>query len=123
MRLSIRDGVATLLAVAAVLIAVATVQPWNWPLLTSYRWGTAALFVVGLLMCATGSSAETYTRPDGFTVLSALLGVVALGFVVYGFVAGTALGVVGLVVAILALWLVTTLHHIVTPEGGRTTYA
>ncbi len=123
MRLSIRDGVATVLAAAAVLIAFATVQAWNWPLLTSNRWGMAALLVVGALMCATGSSAETYRRPDGFTVLSGVLGVGALGFVVYGFIAGTAFGVIGLAATILALWLVTTLHHVVQAAGGRTTFA
>src|SRR3990172_11415356 len=56
MRLTWKDGVTTLFAVAVVLVTMSVVQGWDWPLLGSYRAGTVALVVLGMGMCATGGS-------------------------------------------------------------------
>jgi ABC-type multidrug transport system permease subunit len=118
MKLTYRDGMATVLAGAAGLVALANAQAWDWPLLSNPRWAIGALLVIGMLMCSTGSAPDTYSRPDAFTWMAGALGVVALGLVIYGFVVGTVLAVVALATVIVGLWFVATIHHLVGPIGS-----
>jgi hypothetical protein len=117
MRLTIRDAIGTLLAAAAVLVALDLTYGWGGPLLGDYRAGTVALAVIGFAMCGAASDYGTVRGPDPFVVLAALLGIAALGLVIGGLVAPSATMFVWLAVVIVALWFVSTVRHLVTPAS------
>jgi hypothetical protein len=90
MKLTWKDGFATLLTGAAVAVTLAVTRSWDWPLLGSTRAGIAALGVIGIFGCATAgsaNSAETFKGP--FVMLAAALGAVAMGPVIFGLIYGT----------------------------------
>ena len=53
--------VGTLLVGAAVLVGVAVISDWGWPLLGDYRAGTIALAVIGFAMCGLRDAAQMKT--------------------------------------------------------------
>jgi hypothetical protein len=112
MRLTWRDGMTTFLAGLTVLIALAVTQAWSWPLLGSYRWGVGVLTIVGLA-AGCGYRAATWSVRDPFIWIGSALGVVALGLIVAGLIAGTETLFVALAVDLVALWIVATTHHAV----------
>jgi hypothetical protein len=127
MRLTWRDGVAALFAVVVGLITLAVTQGWDWPLLGSYRAGVVALALVGVPMCLVGGYAfwdsPAFNHPrlilkDPFLTVAAALGVVAVGLVVVGLVAGTQAPFVGLAGVMGALWITATVHHAVERRPG-----
>jgi hypothetical protein len=120
MRLTWKDGVTTLLAVAVVLVALAVVQEWGWPLLGSYRSGTVALAVLGLGMCALGGSTLQASAPRGpYFATTSMLGGLALIFAIWALVANTQEPFVALAIDTVLLWMVATLHHVVGSPRGR----
>jgi len=118
MGLTWKDGVSTLLLVAIVLVALAVMQEWDWPLLDGYRAGAVAIGVMGLGMCALSGSTSQASEPRGpyFATMS-LLGVLALVFAIWTLIADTQEPFVALAVDTVLLWVVATLHHIVSPRG------
>lgn len=121
MRLTWKDGVATLLAAAVVLVAVAVVQDWGWPLLGSYRAGSVAILVLGMGMCATGNSAvEGSSMREPYTAVTSVLGIVSLGIAIWAIVADTQTSMVALTISTIVLWAISTLAHAVGyPRAGR----
>lgn len=117
MRLTWKDGVTTLLAVATVLVALAVVQEWDWPLLGSVRAGTVALMAVGLGMCALGGSTVERSEARGpyFATLS-MLGILALVLGVWALIAGTEEPFLALAIVSVLMWLASTMRHAI---GGR----
>jgi hypothetical protein len=113
MRLSWKDATATLLAAAAVLVALAVTNAWGWPLLGNYRAGTVALTLLGVGMCASGTATAKASWSDPFVIIASLLGVVALALIVAGLMYATQPLFVALAADILALWFVSTLRHLV----------
>lgn len=120
MGLTWKDGVSTLLAAAVVLVALAVVEEWGWPLLGSYRAGAVAIGVMGLGMCALGSSTQEASGPRGpyFATMS-LLGALALVFAIWAIVADAKEPFVALAVDTVLLWMASTLHHLVSSPRGR----
>jgi hypothetical protein len=114
MRLTWKDGVTTLLAIATVVVALAVVQDWGWPLLGSYRAGAVVLLAVGLGMCALGGSTVQRSEARGpyFATMS-MLGLFALGFAIWTLIADAEGPFLGLAITSILMWLVSTLHHAV----------
>jgi len=54
MKLTWRDGVATVLMLGTVAVALAVTQGWNWTFLGSTKAGIAAVGVIGYMMCRLG---------------------------------------------------------------------
>ena len=109
MRLTRRDGVATVMAGLVASVALAVTRSWDWPMLGSYRAG-----VIGWSMCIVGSSRTTYSFKGPFVVLASALGGLALLLVIVGLVTGTETPFLLLAVVIEILWLATTLRHAVS---------
>ncbi len=57
------------------------------------------------------STAKPVAR-DPFVIVASVLGVFALGMVVVGLVTGTQAPFVAVAVATIALWFVSTIHHV-----------
>ena len=119
MHLTWKDGVSTLLVIAVVLVALAVVQDWGWPLLGSYRAGTVAIAILGLGMCALGGSTRTETFRGPFVATASVLGILALVFAVWALIADERAPFVALAVDTVLLWLVSTLHHALEAPTGR----
>jgi uncharacterized membrane protein len=115
MRLTWRDGVATLLAIGVIVVATAVVSEWGWPLLGSYRAGAAAVFVLGMGMCALGNR-ETPSVKDGYSRSMMLLGAVALGLGIWALIADTQGPFVAFAMTTVVMWAVSTTMHLV-PQG------
>jgi len=120
MRLTWKDGVTTLLAVAVVLVTMSVVQGWDWPLLGSYRAGTVALVVLGMGMCATGGSTiQSFSMRNPYVATTSILGGLALAFAIWALVSNTEEPFVALAVDTVLLWLVSTMHHAIGSPQGR----
>ncbi len=110
MALSWKDAATTVLAAGAGLLAYAKYQNWqSW--LTGNRMSILALGVVGIAMCATGAS----NIPGGtaWSLVLSAMGAVALVLVVGGLIMGSNIWFYLLAADIIALWLLTTLRHLV----------
>jgi hypothetical protein len=121
MQLTWRDGAAAVLAALVVAVMLALTQAWSWPLLGDYRVGIVALTIIGFGMCATGiraTQASAFEQP--FMIVASVLGVVALGLVILGLIYATQTLFVALGNTLLALWVVTTVDHVLATAGDRT---
>jgi len=122
MRLSWKDGLGTLLTAGAVAVALAVTNGWSWPFLGDARAGVLALAILGFASCpfATRMGPETrWTSP--YLVLTAILGVAAIGLIAWGLFANS-LAVLGyLTIVVVAMWFVTSIRHLVEadPAGRR----
>src|SRR4249919_3381158 len=116
MKLTWRDGVATVLMVGAVAVALAVTQGWNWTLLGSTRAGVAAVGVIGYVMCRLGmhwiTDAKDMVRGPAL-IAASVLGVAALVLIVAGLIVGTEALLVALTIDIVALLFITTWRHTV----------
>jgi hypothetical protein len=128
MRLTWRDGVATVLAVLGGVVAVAVLQEWDWPLLGSYGAGTLALGMIGLAMCGIGgygfwnavTARPGSTLRDGFLIVGVLLGLSVTTVLVIGLITSTRTPFVWMVVLMATLWVEATTRHAVEVAPGRT---
>jgi hypothetical protein len=114
MRLTWRDGVATVMAGLVVAVVMSVTRSWDWPMLGSYRAGVGALGVIGWSMCIFGSSVAKSSFKGPFVVFASALGGLALVLVIVGLVTGTETPFVLLAVVIEILWVATTLRHAVS---------
>ena len=119
MRLTWKDGLATLLVAAAVVLyalwAASALMPG-----VSTRWMTAIAFALGMAACTAnqrelgevyGASGEG-RRPSGFYIaLATALGIVMLAAGVLAFVLASGAMLATLVTAMIALWLIATARH------------
>jgi predicted ferric reductase len=117
MRLTSKDVIGTGLAVAAVFVAAAVINVWQWPLLGDYRAGTVALAIVGIAMCAAASDYSNVRWSHPLVLLASALGIAALGLIVAGLIWATAELVFWLAAVIVGLWFVSTLRHVITPRS------
>ena len=113
MSLSWKDAVATLVVGAAAVVTYARVKEFDWPLLTSWRMGSLVLLVLGLGTCIVVGSGVVPTK-DGWTITATTLGVAAFIFGIIGMAINSKLAFLALAAGIIALWLLTTLHHLIT---------
>jgi hypothetical protein len=120
MRLTWRDGAATVLAALTVMVTLALTQAWSWPLLGSYQAGVVALTIIGVAMCTAGAmGTETPSVTQPFAAIVSVLGVAALGLIIFGLIAATQAPFVALAVVLLAIWFVTTVHHALAGVPGQ----
>jgi hypothetical protein len=128
MRLTYRDGIAAILAAAVIAVTFAVTQGWDWPLLGTTRSGIVALGILGVAGCAVGNrsddmaSAKELVRRPGM-IAGSVLGVVGLVLFIAALVANTETLLVALAVDLVVLSaLATTRHAFVpsrTPTGRR----
>ncbi|HEY8018052.1 MAG TPA: hypothetical protein VIG53_01025 [Actinomycetota bacterium] len=135
MRLTWRDGMATLFVAAAVVV-FALWQSETAMTEMSTRAMAVVVFALGWLGCTSDAkrAASVYMPGDGdrpsmpYAVLASLLGLVALVAGIWAIVAASETMLAVLVGAMVALWLVTTVRHAVVafprrPAVGPTPHA
>jgi hypothetical protein len=113
MSLTWKDAVATVLTSGVVLIAYAKLVGWNVPLLGGWRLPTAAVFVLGLATCIAAGSG-TLPSNNGWTITAGVLGGVAAVLLVAGLIMDSKVVFTLLAADIVALWAVSTIHHLVS---------
>jgi hypothetical protein len=113
MYLTRRDLVGTIVAALVVLVYVANVAEW-W-FLGSNRWAAVTMLAVGFAGCALGARIVGDDMSSGPVVLLAVLGVTALALGAVAIVTGAQWALLGLMLAVVALWIGTTLRHALTP--------
>lgn len=130
MGLTHRDAVTAVLAAAAVLVLLAVILGWDWPLVAGYRPGSVALWVLGVAMCpltwtgvraAFGDYSARAALQTGlglnrtYHTLMSALGFVATALLVWGVVAPGPAAFVALAAVVIGLWLISTAHHLIAP--------
>ena len=116
MRLTWKDGAATLITGLVVLVFLAAHESWSvWLVGSSTRWAAVAVTLLGAATCALGSASDELasgrdasTAVKLLSAIGALSGVLAIVAIATGSL--TALSLV--VLAIVALWLGATLRHV-----------
>jgi hypothetical protein len=107
MALGRKDVAATALTALVVLVFLASHEGWGVPLVgDSRRWAAGAILLLGVMTCAQGSPGR-----DAATWLLAILGTIALVLGVLALATGSLTALSLLVVAVVALWAVSTLRH------------
>lgn len=103
-----KDVAATVLTALAVLVYFTVREGWDvWLIGDSVRWATGAVLVLGAIGCGMGAPAK-----DSASVISGVLGVAALVFGVGALVTGSLTWLGLLVATVVALWAVSTFHHV-----------
>lgn len=117
MRLTRKDGFATILVVAGLAMALSVMQGWDWPLLNGVRAGIIALAATGFAACLLGSSLERFyfTDPFGLFAFAAAMAVMAIS-IVGGLIVGTQEFLLALMLATAMLWALGTVRHAVEGE-------
>jgi hypothetical protein len=120
MRLTIRDGITTSLAVVVIAITLAVTGGWDWPLVGTPRAGILALGAIGIAMCSIGTrstdlgSGRDLVRRPGM-LAGTVLGSLALVLVVVGLIVGTEEMLVALAAVLVLMWAIATVRHAVVP--------
>ena len=112
--ISWRDGIATLLVAAAVVIFGAFIGAWSIPAVTDAPVAVLALGAIGIANCAIGSRGITSLK-DGYTGFLSLLGVAAIVIFLAGVVAAWTLAPGLLAADIVLMWVLATARHALTP--------
>jgi hypothetical protein len=112
-----REAGATLLTIVGLTLALSVTQGWNWPLLGDARAGIIALAVVGYGACMMSNAGATrFWVRDPFVVVAIAAGCVSLAVAIIGLFVNTVPYLVVMMGAIVVLWLVATMRHLV--ESG-----
>lgn len=119
MRITWRDGIATILVGFVAAATLAATGDWGWPVLGSYRAAVGVLALVGLFTCAVAGVGEggTAKEPPAFRgAPGAIARLLHLGvgvLFVIGLIAPAGWVVLAMGADIVAIWLVGTAHHAV----------
>jgi hypothetical protein len=121
MRLGIRDFVATIAIATGLAFALSVTQGWGWPLMTGVRTGIIALGLSGVVACSVSGWASEGSAifKSPFVIFGSVIGAAALGVGVLGLFVATMPYLVGLMAAMVLLWMVTVTHRSV-PKGTNT---
>ena len=129
MRLTWKDGVATVFMAAIVVIYIAFLNSTTAWLISSARGTATAVLVLGMIGgCGMSTPAPQHkdARARAYTGIAGVLGTIALIAGVVALITASTVALAILVVATLTLWLVATVRHIFTPAaapgGGRDTH-
>ncbi len=129
MRLSWHDAAATLVVAVAAGLYWAFVADAGLPLVSGPRVLAVLMFVLGVTACAVGggvvpTGTEQPERRSTWTRVFAAHGALAFALMVFVLVTGSTGALAALAALIVALWLVTTVHRLVTslrtPRRTRT---
>lgn len=120
MGLSWRDVVATVLVVAAVGVTLSLVNGWGWPLVADARAGSMGVLVLGFAASVTGGGPQWFvaalrrevsTHGMWLSLFASVMGLVTLSLLVVNLFANSITILVWTTVALIALWVVATIHH------------
>jgi hypothetical protein len=126
MRLTIRDGLATLLVAAAAAVYVLWVTGaamTGWPV----RVAAAVVFALGFAACLSdqkqmavvyGASREGPRPPVAYVVNASVIGALALVSGVIALVTGSAVMLAVLAASMAGLWLIATARHTLASRSG-----
>lgn len=136
MGLSWRDGIATILVAASVAVTGSLVSAWAWPLIGDARAGVVAVFILGFAACLVGGGPawmfaamkEGRMRGAGeiwspFFIIAAALGALAFALMFADLFINDLSLLVWATIAVVAVWLVTTIHHALQTKPQRVTGA
>jgi hypothetical protein len=112
MALTWKDGATTILALLVLGFSYLMATGYKFPLISSYRWATVVLLVLGIGMCALGS-ARLDTQSNWIS-LANILGVVAFILIIAGIITGSKMIFLSLSGTIVVLWLVATMRHLLS---------
>ena len=108
-----RDVAGTVVATLVVLAYFANVQDWWY--LGSGRWAAVTMVAIGALGCRLGARLEREKLTSISIVLLGLFGLVTLVLGVIAIVTTAQWSLAALAIAVVALWVGTTLRHATTP--------
>jgi hypothetical protein len=136
MGLSWRDGIATILVGAAVATTASVLNGWNWLAIGDARAGVVAVFVLGFSACVVGGGpawmfgamSEGRMRGPGpmwspFFITAAALGALAFALMFADLFINSVPLLVWATATVAAIWLVTTIHHVLETRPQRVTGA
>lgn len=109
MKLSWRDFVTTLLAIAGAAIVYAKYYDYSWAVIGSWSSATAVLAGIGVLMFA--FSGFKFSNHSILNVGEMVVGVIAIGLAIAGMFAASSTLFYSLAATLGALWLVDTARH------------
>jgi hypothetical protein len=136
MGLSWRDAVATLLVVAAAAVTLSVVNGWEWPLVGDARAGAIGVLVLGFAASVAGGGPQWFVaalrrevsaQGMWLSIFASAMGLVTFAILVIDLFTNSITLLVWTTVALLALWVVATIHHAMEARprislfGGRTT--
>ena len=129
MKLTWKDAVSTVFIAAIVVIYIAFLNATTAWLISSARGTAAAVLVLGIVGgCSMSAAAAQYQGRQtwAYTSFASVLGATALVAGVIALITASTVALAILVVATLALWLVATVRHAITPPavpgGSRHTH-
>lgn len=110
MSLTWKDLITTSLAGITIWFSYLVLIGYKFPIIVGYRWATLILLILGVGMCAFSSASGASGM---FITIASGLGVLALILVVLGLIFGTKFLFISLLTVIIALWIVSTLRHLI----------
>lgn len=122
MGLSWRDAVATLFVVAAAAVSLSVANGWDWPLIGDARAGAMGVLVLGFAASVTGGGPQWFlaalrreisTKGMWLSVFASAMGFVTFGLLVVNFFANSIPLLLWATIALLVLWVVATIHHVI----------
>lgn len=120
MRLTWRDAAATVLVAAAVALTLSVVAGWGWPLVSDARSGAVGVLVLGFAASFTGGGPQWFiaalrrevsTEGMWLSIFASAMGLLAFALLVVNVFVNSVSLLVWTTVALLALWVVATIHH------------
>ena len=108
MSLTWKDAVTTILAACVFGIYYAQTKGISLPLLSSIRWATIALAILGIAMCAFGAGTSQTSQMIRFL---SVLGVTSLILIIASLTTGSSLAFLLLTIVIILMWVLSTARH------------
>ena len=131
MRLTWKDGAATLVMAVAVAVYLVFLGGTSLPVISGVRGAAAVLLVLGIAGCSLGRQADGFRGGWGlakvYVVTMTVLGMTALAAALGALIVGSPFALAVQFFAIFTLWLLATLRHAVanaeyTPPDARDTH-
>jgi hypothetical protein len=111
MTLTWKDSITTALAAMVAGFTYLQISGYHFPFISGYRWAIGVLLVLGIGMCAFGSTASAnYSSP--YVMTASILGGLSLILIVAGLIMGTKTMFLAVAGIILLLWAVATFRHL-----------
>lgn len=124
MRLTLKDVFATAFVAIGVLAAFSVIAGWSWPLMNGVRMGVIVLGLTGMVACSvsgwgTEVAAHRIGWTDPFIVVGSVFGGAALLIGLITLFVNSAAWLALMIVAVIALWIVTVIHRLAAGLSGK----
>ena len=132
MRLTWRDAAATVLVVAAAALTLSVVGGWDWPLVSDARSGAVGVLVLGFAASVTGGGPQWFvaalrrevsTEGMWLSIFASGMGLLTFALLVVDFFVNSVGLLVWTTLALVALWVVATIHHAIERRPHVTLFA